>query len=35
MGLKVGVCSAATKSSAVVVLQNLMGQERFDVRPSR
>ena len=32
LGLKVAVCSAATKSSALVVLENLMGQERFKVR---
>ena len=32
LGLKVGVCSAATKSSAVVVLENLMGAERFKAR---
>lgn len=30
-GLKVGVCSAATKSSAVCVLENLLGPERFKV----
>lgn len=28
-GLKVGVCSAATKSSAICVLENLLGAERF------
>jgi beta-phosphoglucomutase-like phosphatase (HAD superfamily) len=30
-GLKVGVCSAATKSSAVCVLENLLGAHRFKV----
>ena len=30
-GLKVGVCSAATKSSAICVLENLLGSERFRV----
>ena len=33
LGLKVAVCSAATKSSAIVVLENLMGAERFKARP--
>ena len=31
-GLLVGVCSAATKSSAICVLESLLGKERFDVR---
>ena len=30
-GLKVGVCSAATKSSAICVLESLLGSERFKV----
>jgi len=30
-GLLVGVCSAATKSSAVAVLNSLLGEERFKV----
>ena len=30
-GLLVGVCSAATKSSAVCVLESLLGKERFEV----
>lgn len=30
-GLKVGVCSAATKSSAICVLENLLGPDRFRV----
>ena len=30
-GLMVGVCSAATKSSAICVLENLLGQDRFQV----
>jgi phosphoglycolate phosphatase-like HAD superfamily hydrolase len=29
-GLKVAVCSAATKSSVVFTLQNLLGKQRFD-----
>lgn len=29
-GLKVGVCSAATKSSAIFTLTNLMGKEKFE-----
>lgn len=33
-GLKVGVCSAATKSSAICVLENLLGADRFRVGPS-
>ena len=32
LGLKVGVCSAATKSSAICVLENLLGMDRFRVR---
>lgn len=31
LGLKVGVCSAATKSSAICVLENLLGLDRFRV----
>ena len=31
LGLKVGVCSAATKSSAICVLENLLGEKRFKV----
>ena len=31
-GLKLGVCSAATKSSAVCVLDSLLGKERFQAR---
>ena len=31
-GLKVAVCSAATKSSVILVLENLLGPERFKVR---
>ena len=31
-GLALGVCSAATKSSAVCVLESLLGQERFQAR---
>ena len=31
-GLLLGVCSAATKSSAICVLQALLGQQRFEVR---
>lgn len=30
-GLLVGVCSAATKSSAICVVESLLGKERFDV----
>lgn len=30
-GLLVGVCSAATKSSAICVLESLLGKERFQV----
>jgi len=30
-GLKVAVCSAATKSSVILVLENLLGPERFEV----
>ena len=30
-GLLVGVCSAATKSSAICVLESLLGEERFSV----
>ena len=30
-GLLVGVCSAATKSSAICVLESLLGEERFNV----
>ncbi|KAK9818786.1 hypothetical protein WJX74_008854 [Apatococcus lobatus] len=30
VGLKVGVCTAATRSSAVVVLQSLLGRETFE-----
>jgi beta-phosphoglucomutase-like phosphatase (HAD superfamily) len=30
-GLLVGVCSAATKSSAICVLESLLGPERFQV----
>jgi predicted peroxiredoxin len=30
-GLKVAVCSAATKSSVILVLENLLGPERFKV----
>ena len=30
-GLLVGVCSAATKGSAVCVLESLLGKERFEV----
>ena len=33
-GLKVAVCSAATKSSVILVLENLLGPERFKVRAS-
>lgn len=32
-GLLVGVCSAATKSSAICVLESLLGKERFEVVP--
>ena len=31
-GLKLGVCSAATKSSAVCVLDSLLGKDRFQAR---
>lgn len=31
-GLKLGVCSAATKSSVICVLTSLLGPERFQVR---
>ena len=31
-GLALGVCSAATKSSAVCVLESLLGMERFQAR---
>ena len=31
-GLLVGVCSAATKSSAICVLESLLGKDRFNVR---
>ncbi len=30
-GLLVGVCSAATKSSAVCVVENLLGKDRYEV----
>ncbi len=30
-GLLVGVCSAATKSSAICVLKSLLGEQRFNV----
>ena len=30
-GLLVGVCSAATKSSAICVLKSLLGEKRFNV----
>ena len=30
-GLLVGVCSAATKSSAICVLKSLLGEDRFNV----
>lgn len=30
-GLLVGICSAATKSSAICVLESLLGKERFQV----
>ena len=30
-GLLVGVCSAATKGSAVAVVQSLLGPQRFEV----
>ena len=30
-GLLVGVCSAATKSSAVCVVESLLGKERYEV----
>lgn len=30
-GLLLGVCSAATKSSAICVVQALLGQQRFEV----
>lgn len=30
-GLLVGVCSAATKSSAICVLESLLGKDRFQV----
>ena len=33
-GLLVGVCSAATKSSAICVLESLLGKDRFQVRRS-
>ena len=33
-GLKLGVCSAATKSSAIVVLESLLGKERYEASPS-
>ncbi len=33
-GLLVGVCSAATKSSAICVLESLLGKDRFQVRGS-
>lgn len=33
LGLKLGVCSAATKSSAVAVVENLLGRDRYQVRP--
>jgi hypothetical protein len=29
-GLKVAVCSAATKSSVVFTLKNLLGEQRFN-----
>ncbi len=31
-GLLVGVCSAATKSSAVCVVESLLGKDRYEVR---
>ena len=31
-GLRLGVCSASTRPSAVCVLDNLLGQERFQAR---
>ena len=34
-GLKVAVCSAGTKSSIVLVLRNLLGEDRFKVPTSR
>ena len=30
-GLLVGVCSASTKSSAISVLESLLGKQRFQV----
>ena len=33
-GLLVGVCSAATKGSAVAVVQSLLGPQRFEVQLS-
>lgn len=33
-GLKLGVCSAATRSSAVAVMENLLGRERYAARPA-
>lgn len=33
-GLLVGVCSAATKSSAICVLESLLGPQRFQVGSS-
>ena len=32
-GLKVAVCSAATKSSVILVLENLLGEDRFKAPP--
>jgi hypothetical protein len=32
-GLALGVCSAATRSSAVAVVENLLGRERYEARP--
>ncbi len=31
-GLALGVCSAATRSSAVAVVENLLGRERYEAR---
>ena len=31
-GLKLGVCSAATKESVVFVLKSLLGEGRFEVK---
>ncbi len=32
-GLKLAVCSAATKSSVAFCIKNLLGEQRYEVRP--